>query len=212
MRIEGTRALQPVEVCFIGCLGLLVLIGAVAWIFGPTPSSFAITFIAMPLFSVIAAVLLQRRFGLFRMRSFLGSLMMGGFWGMAAMIVYDLYSPLVKWLFHYNYDPFKAVHGFGHLITGLASTHPIALGTGWFYHLWIGALGGMVFALIRPQGGALAGLIWALSIQAIRLAFYSGLWQASLGDPEFLAKGVVGFGIWGIVLGAGLRKWRWHYA
>ena len=134
------------------------------------------------------------------------------FWGLVATLVYDLYRLLIKLLLALPFDPYRVQPVFGHIITGLPASHSLALFLGWGYHLWMGILLGMMFALVRPRGGALAGLVFVMMIQVVRLAAYPSVLQASWEDQEFVANGIIGMGLWGVVLGTGLRTWRWRDA
>ena len=65
----------------------------------------------------------------------------------------------------------------------------------------------MMFALLRPRGGAVLGLVWALLLQGLMMVVYPSFLQARLEDPGFLWSGIVGHAFWGVVLGLGLRRW-----
>jgi len=167
---------------------------------------------AMPLGLLLAGVILWRR-GLHQnLHRACGTLLMGVFWGLVATFAYDLYRLLVKLILALPFDPYRVQPIFGHIITGLPTSHPLALFLGWGYHLWMGILLGMLFTLMRPRGGALGGLVFITIIQVLRLAAYPSVLQASWEDPEFLANGVIGMGLWGVVVGTGLRYRGWRDA
>ena len=206
------KILQVRETIFVVILGIIAVASIVGCIFGKMTLSYMITLTAMPMAVLLAGLFLWKQRLYVRLRYYLGCLMMGAFWGIVATLVYDAFKPAAKAVFGYSFDPYRAMPVFGRLVTGLPSSHSMAVIVGWMYHFWIGAIGGMLFALFRPRGGALAGLLWAWILQAIRMVLYPGLLRASLQDPEFVAIAIVGFGLWGVVLGAGLKLWRWQYA
>jgi len=121
--------------------------------------------------------------------------------GLAATAVYDGYRVAIRYVTSLEFDPFRVQPVFGQIITGLPSTHPIALVAGWGYHLWIGILLGMLLSVLRPTGGILAGAIFAGLLQLARWAMYPDVLRAGFSDPEFFANGVLGQLLWGMVAG-----------
>jgi len=206
------KILNVREAIFVLVMGIIAIGSILGYMFDKMTLSYMITLTAMPIAVLLVGFFLWKQRLYVRLRYYLGCLMMGAFWGIVATLVYDAYKPAAKVVFGYSFDPYRAMPVFGRLVTGLPSSHSLAVIAGWMYHFWIGAMGGMFFALFRPRGGAIAGLLWAWILQAIRMALYPGLLRASLQDPEFVAIAIVGFGLWGVVLGAGLKLWRWHYA
>jgi hypothetical protein len=197
---------------FGAVLAALVLAAAAGCAWGVMPLAYTLSVAAMPLGLLLAGVILwQRGLAQYLHRS-CAVLFMGALWGLLATLLYDLYRPVVKLIMDLPFDPYRVQPIFGHIITGLSASHPLALALGWAYHLWMGILLGMMFALIRPRGGLLAGLGFVALIQALRLFAYPSVLQASWEDPEFLANGVIGMALWGAVLGAGLRHWGRRHA
>ena len=125
-------------------------------------------------------------------------------------ICYDLSRPLVRLMFSFRFNPFGAMPIFGSLMTGLPVTSHIAIIVGWIYHFWNGISFGMMFALVRPRGGALPGFIWGLGLQTLMFITYPRFLEVRLNDPGFVAMGLIGHSIWGIVLGIGVRRWGQH--
>ncbi|MBI4318815.1 MAG: hypothetical protein HY675_10015 [Chloroflexi bacterium] len=204
-RLDEPRLLPheiALGVALAGASGAAVL----AHTFGPVPMSFTAPFVVMPTASVLVILALLRTRRYQRLHLFAGRLLMGGAWGLAATLAYDAIRPLLKLIFGFTFDPFRAMPIFGQLITGLPATDPASLAAGWAYHFWNGISFGMMFALVRPRGGPIAGFVWAMILQGLMMAAYPTFLQARLDDPGFLATGIVGHGLWGIVLGAGLRK------
>lgn len=130
----------------------------------------------------------------------------GAAWGLAATLAYDVVRPPMRRSLGFEYDPFRAVALFGELITGRAAHDPLALTVGWAYHYVDGIGFGVVFALLCPRGGITAGLAWAAVLQALLLVSYPPLVGVPLGDPGFLVMGFVGHAVFGVVLGAGVRR------
>jgi hypothetical protein len=64
-----------------------------------------------------------------------------------------------------------------------------------------------MFALVRPRGPWWHGLIWGVFLEGIMIAVYPEFLNAQVDDVGFLTTGFVGHAVWGVVLGAGLRKW-----
>jgi len=210
LALGARRALLPREIvagaALAGTSGAAVLLHVA----GALPMSFTIPFVALPSGVVISGAMLAglRRFG--RLHAFSRALVVGTAVGLLATIVYDAVRPLLVHAMGSNYDPFRAQPIYGQLITGLAPTDPRALAAGWAYHTWNGLSFGMIYGLVRPQGGWRTGLAWGLCLQLLMMAIYPSLLQARLDDPAFMATGLVGHSFWGIVLGAGVQRWGAH--
>jgi hypothetical protein len=151
-------------------------------------------------------VLLRRRLYA-RLHHFAQVLMLGAVSGLLATVVYDAVRPLLKWMFHFAYSPYRAMPIFGMLITGRPESDPLAIALGWVYHFWNGISFGIMFALLWPKGGAIAGLVWGLGLQCLMMVAYPHLLAIRLADPGFLAMGLVGHSLWGVVLGESIRQY-----
>lgn len=175
--------------------------------FGLARMSFTVPFFVLPASSLLVGVVLARR-GLYgRLHHFSTLLLVGAGWGLVATLGYDAVRPVLVGALGLAFDPYRAIGIFGALITGLPAGDAIAGAVGWLYHFWNGISFAIVFALARPSGGVLPGLAWALGLQVLMMAAYPSLLQARLDDPGFLATGIVGHSIWGIVLGSGVAWW-----
>lgn len=174
--------------------------------FGPVPLSFTVPFIVFPSSCLLVGAILIRRQLPERLHAFSSGLMRGAVWGLVATLFYDAVRPLITHALGLTFNPYRAMPIFGQLITGLSANDPLTLAAGWTYHFWNGITFGMMFALVRPRGGVIAGLIWAETLQALMMITYPSFLQARLDDPGFLATGLIGHGIWGIVLGTALKK------
>jgi hypothetical protein len=60
---------------------------------------------------------------------------------------------------------------------------------------------------VRPRGGAIAGLIWGVGLQVFMILVYPSFLDARLDDVGFMVTGLLGHAIWGLVLGASLKRW-----
>jgi hypothetical protein len=179
--------------------------------FGPVKLNFAAPFIAMPCMGILVGTILLRRKLYDRLHAFASVTLSGGIYGLLATLVYDAVRPLIKWIAGYAFNPYRAMPVFGSLITGLPQTDPFAIGVGWFYHFWNGISFSIMYALIRPQGGAITGMLWGLGLQGLMMITYPTLLKLRLDTPGFLVMGIIGHALWGIVLGYCLKRWgiRW---
>lgn len=175
--------------------------------FGPVPMSFTVPFVVLPTTSVLVGLVLLRRRLYGRLHRFSQLLARGAIAGFGATLFYDAARPLIVALLGSTFDPYRAIPLFGTLITGLPSTAPTALAAGWLYHFWNGTSFGMMFALARPSGGVAWGFAWAMALQSLMMLTYPTFLRARLDDPGFLLSGLIGHGVWGVVLGAAIARW-----
>ena len=178
-----------------------------AYAFGPVPMSFTVPFVVLPSASLLVGLVLLRQRLYRRLHRFSTLLTRGAAVGLLATLVYDAVRPLIVVSLGLSFDPYRAMPIYGQLITGMQPTVPMSIATGWLYHVWNGLSFGMMFALVRPAGGIVAGFVWAMLLQAAMMAAYPAFLAVRLADPGFLATGLIGHALWGIVLGAGLREW-----
>jgi len=183
-------------------------VAILAHTFGPVPMSFTVPFVVLPISFMFVGLVLARRHLYGRLHLFADRVLAGIGWACVATCAYDAVRAVMRAVFRLSADPFQAMPIFGHLITGLPKTDPLAITVGWIYHFWNGVSYAIMFALLWPRGGALAGFIWAMILQALMIADYPVLLQVRLDDPGWYAEGVVGHGVWGIVLGKGLSLRR----
>jgi len=175
--------------------------------FVSAPMTFTVPFIVLPTFALLLGVVLLRRKLYHRFHIFAEQLILGAWTGLVATLAYDAIRPVLQLIFQFSFEPYKAIPIFGQLITGLPATDNLAIITGWIYHFWNGVSFGMMFALLKPKGGAVAGLIWGLGLQCLMMAAYPKFLQIRLEDPGFLVTGLVGHSLWGIVLGLSVKRW-----
>jgi len=198
--LSRSEALLAIVLASTSGLGILV------HTFGPVPMSFSAPFVVFPTACLLAGAILVRRQLPERFHAFARALVAGASWGMVATLFYDGIRPLLGFLFGFTFNPYRAIFIFGELITGLPRSDPFAVAAGWTYHFWNGTSFGMMFALFRPQGGILPGVLWAETLQVLMMIAYPSFLNARLDDPGFMATGIIGHGLWGIVLGAGLKR------
>jgi hypothetical protein len=207
IRAERVAGLEPREVLLgvgmAGTSGAAVL----AHTFGPVPMSFTVPFVVFPSASLLVGAMLARQRRFARLHRFSELLARGAIVGLAATLLYDAVRPLLVAALGLTFDPFRAIPIFGTLITGLPANDPLALAAGWIYHYWNGISFGMMFALLRPAGGIGWGVAWALTLQVLMMIAYPTLLRARLDDPAFMASGLIGHSLWGMVVGAGIREW-----
>ena len=190
-------------------LGFTCTSGAaiVAHTFLGLPMAFTVPFVVLPTSAMVVGAILFHRKLYGRLRSFSTLLIVGGVLGLAATLVYDAVRPVLIWAMQVPYEPFRAIRIFGMLMTGRPEFDSVTLAAGWTYHFWNGISFGMMFALMRPRGGALAGLAWGMGLQLMMMAMYPTLLKIRLDNPGFLASGIVGHSLWGLVLGESVRRW-----
>lgn len=176
--------------------------GALAGVIaGQMPWEYAVSLAAFPAGAAVAATILFARGRQAIVLAWSWRLFSGATAGLAATLVYDVYRVAVRYVLAIAFDPFRVQPVFGRIITGLPSTHPVALLSGWSYHLWIGLLIGMIFIALRPRGGVLVGALFAAVLQLGRWVMYPDVFWAGFSDREFFANGVLGQLLWGVVLG-----------
>ncbi len=164
-------------------------------------------FVVLPAsaFLVIVAFLGQGRTD--RARIFSNRIVAGALFGLIATVAYDTSRPLLVEIFGLDFNPYRAHPIFGSIITGKPETDDLAVGVGWAYHFWNGISFGMMLALILPRAKWWQGLIWAETLQFFMMMLYPRFLEVRLDDPAFLATGLVGHGLYGIVLGHLLHRY-----
>lgn len=179
----------------------------IAHTYGPVTMRYAVPFVVFPAAALLVGGVFagQRRYD--RLEVISDRIIKGAMWGLMATLVYDLIRPLIVLLFSLDTNPFAAMPIFGALITGRAPDTGVALTMGWIYHFWNGIGFGVMFALVRPRGGPVAGLVWGLALEGFMLAVYPGFLGTSVATTAFVSVGVVGHAAWGLALGEGLRRW-----
>ena len=178
-----------------------------AYTFGHLPMTLTVPFVVMPTVALLGSVILLRR-GFTARFHLLASLLILGMWtGALATVAYDLSRLMLRSIFDFRFNPFGAMPIFGQLMTGMSRSHPLVTIAGWTYHFWNGISFGMMFAVVRPRGGVISGIVWGLGLAVLMLITYPHLLNVSPDDSGFLAADLVGHATWGLVLGWGIRRW-----
>lgn len=190
-----------VGIALAGTSGAAIL----AHVFGGLRMSFTVPFVVLPTTLLLGGMTLLYARRPVALHAFSRLVLAGGAWGLLATSAYDVVRPVLKLIFRFDFNPYRAIPIFGQLMTGLPPSEPAAQLAGWTYHFWNGISFGIVFALLRPRGGVLWGWGWAMLLQGLMMAAYPRFLAVRLADPGFLAAGIVGHSLWGVVLGLGLR-------
>lgn len=181
--------------------------GVVAHAFGWMSLRYSSLFVVVPSLIVLVSIVFLRRGHADRVRILGDRVLYGAMWGLIATLVYDVVRPLIVAVAGFHFNPYKAMPIFGSLITGRPRDDALAIAVGWMYHFWNGIGFGVMFALVRPHGGWLAGLIWGIGLQLFMMAVYPEFLDARLDDLGFMVTGMLGHALWGVTLGWGL-SWR----
>lgn len=198
---QSSGRLSRLALALAALFALVLLAALVGLATTPMPLAYAVSLAAFPAGALTAGAALTARGRSNVIAAWALRLAAGLVAGLTATLTYDAWRVVVRDFIGIAFDPFRVQPVFGQIITGLPTTHPAALAAGWAYHLWIGLLMGMIFAALRPRGGALAGALFAALLQLGRWAMYPGVLRAGTSDKEFFANGVVGQLLWGVVLG-----------
>ena len=197
--------LKTVEVLLGMLLMALSGIGVLVHTFGPVPMDLSAPFIVLPVGWLVAAAIMLRRRLPERFHAFTTTLLRGMVWGLLATFGYDAIRPPLVNIAGFDYDPFKAVHIFGELITGGTRGDFWPEFSGWSYHFWNGMAFAMMYAILFPRGGWLTALVWGEILQMMLMYTYQDLIGLKPFDTGVLVTGLVGHGMWGLILGIGMR-------
>jgi hypothetical protein len=175
--------------------------------FGPVPMRVSVPLVVLPGALLLTGMVFASKHRFRELDRFADRALSGATWGLVATLAYDAIRPLLMWIFRYHFNPYRAMPVFGALITDMSKTSAVAISVGWVYHFWNGLSFGVMFALMRPRGGPIAGFIWAMVLQGFMMWAYPELLKIRLANPGFMMAGLVGHATWGLVLGSSLRRW-----
>jgi hypothetical protein len=121
--------------------------------------------------------------------------------GLAATLTYDLARWLAVELGGLEFWPFEVFPLFGRLLVGSGAPVLVAVVVGTCYHLLNGVSFAVAYALILGDRGWLAGVAWAVALEALMLTLYPG-WLHPASLAEFFGVSMLGHLAYGSVLGA----------
>lgn len=175
--------------------------------YGPVDMRYAVPAIVLPSMIVLVGIVFLGKRRPDRFAIITDRVVAGIIWGLLATFAYDAIRPILVWIFDFTFDPYKAMPVFGSLILDRPSDSLASELVGWGYHFWNGIGFGIMFALVRPRGPWWQGLIWGVFLEGIMIIVYPEFLNAQVDDAGFLTTGFVGHAVWGVTLGAGLRRW-----
>jgi hypothetical protein len=197
--------LTPIEVLLAIFLVSLSGVGVLVHTFGPVPMDLTAPFVVLPAGWLLAGAIMLRRRLPERFHTFTKMLPRGMVWGLLATFGYDAIRPPLVSIAQFDYDPFKAIYIFGELITGGVRGEFWSDLAGWSYHFWNGMSFAMMYAILFPRGGWFTALLWGEVLQMILIYTYQDLINLKPFDTGVLVTGLVGHGVWGLILGIGMR-------
>lgn len=151
-------------------------------------------------FALIGGNVVYKRLGLSEKKVLKHRLISGVAGGILATIAYDLSRYLLYLLFPFHVWPFEAIPLFGQLLIGDHFSKIGTLGFGILYHAINGIAFGIAYSILFASLGWIAGIGWALFLEALMLAVYPG-WLGIKFFEEFATISVTGHLAYGFVLG-----------
>jgi hypothetical protein len=204
---KGRQTLPARELIVLIALAGTSGAALVAYILWDISLAWTAGFVALPATAALVILIFIGKGRQDRARVFADRLIAGAVFGLIATLAYDAIRPALVEVFQLHFNPYRAHPIFGSLITGRPPSDGFAQVVGWAYHFWNGITFGMMFAMVRPRGGPIAGLIWAETLQMFMMALYPRFLEIRLDTPGFLLTGLIGHGLYGLVLGATLARW-----
>ena len=120
--------------------------------------------------------------------------------GAAATVAYDVTRFVVVKAFGLSVNPYAALPLFGQLLLSQTESTPATVATGVAYHVANGVGFGTAYAVVLADRGILAGVAWALVLEAAMLTFYPG-WLDIRAIGEFFSLTLLGHVAYGATLG-----------
>ena len=128
--------------------------------------------------------------------------------GIVATIAYDTSRWALSQLDPSEYQPFEALRGFGHALTGEGSSATTRLVVGTAFHALNGVTFGVAFAFLFGRRGILFGIGWGLVLELVQVSLYPG-WLDIRAYDEFVRISALGHIVYGATLGWLVRVgWR----
>ena len=121
--------------------------------------------------------------------------------GVGATAAYDVSRFALAALPGVEIRPWEALPLFGELLTGAAASSRLAAVAGFLYHVANGVGFGVTYAILFGRRGVLAGIGFALVLEAVMLAVYPG-WLDIRARAEFTSVSMMGHVAYGAALGS----------
>jgi hypothetical protein len=147
---------------------------------------------------VFAATLCRMKFS--DRRLLLRVIAIGAISGLTATIAYDLVRLLLVELGNLNIRPFETWRLFGIGLIGADQSQTAIMAAGTFFHFFNGIAFGISYTIAFGRRGPLAGIVWALILEAIMVSLYPS-WLDLKALDEFLSVSIFGHVVYGSVLG-----------
>jgi hypothetical protein len=125
--------------------------------------------------------------------------------GAVATVAYDATRFGLVGLLGLKLQPWAALPYFGQLLSGQAPGTSVAWLIGFTYHVLNGVAFAGAYSILLGQRGVVAGVAWALGLEAAMLAFYPG-WLDIRAVQEFATVSMAGHVVYGLVLGVGCER------
>ena len=129
-----------------------------------------------------------------------------GLWaGIAATVAYDVTRFAVVAIFGLHVRPYAAIPLFGQLLIDVPADTRAALVVGLLYHVANGTCFAIAYTLLAGTRGVVAGIVFALVLEAFMLTFYPG-WLNVQAIGEFFSMTILGHVAYGATLGGLSRR------
>jgi hypothetical protein len=125
--------------------------------------------------------------------------------GVLALAGYDLSRLLYVRITGSAFWPFETFRLFGQLLAGADASPAVILLTGTAYHVANGLSFAVAYSVLFGYRGWWAGLLWALMLESLMLAFYPA-WLELRSLNDFLAISLLGHTVYGMILGVTSRR------
>lgn len=180
--------------------GVFLASGAALVVYILSGISLLATFLVCLVLAIVFGALLWRRLQpdeRLGMRQFL----VVGFWaGLIATGAYDLSRLFLIEVTGIQFWPFDIFNIFGQALVGSAYGGAWVRLIGLVYHFINGIGFAIAYTVLAGRKGVLAGIGWALALEALMLTFYPG-WLDIRAIQEFTQVSIVGHVVYGWVLG-----------
>lgn len=206
--LDNSRAESPAAARAVALPWRVAVIGAaIAFSSGAGLVAYFVSGLSLPLgiglaFAVTATVgvIVWRRLDPARRRVVRRRVRAGLVAGLAATAAYDVTRFAVVNLFHLNVRPYAALPVFGQLLVNVPADTGIAWLAGIGYHVVNGVSFSVAYTMLAGSRGVVAGIAFALVLEAFMLTFYPG-WLHIEAIAEFFSMTILGHVAYGATLG-----------